>query len=93
MAFRANGSAPMVKTEVTVGVSAAGASAITTQDVIVSGIQGDMCINGYFASAHSAGFFIQEVKILSANNLRLSFFNTTGSSITHGATLFRFVSA
>lgn len=93
MPFRVNGSKALVQVELSVGVSAAGASAITTQDVICSSITGDMCINGYFASAHSAGFFLQEVKILSANNLRLAFFNTTAGSITHGATLFRFVSA
>lgn len=93
MAYRVNGAAPMVKTEVTVGLSAAGASAITTQNVAVSGITGDMCIQGYFASAHSAGFFLQEVRILSANNLQLAFFNATNGSITHGSTLFRFVSA
>jgi hypothetical protein len=90
--FRVNNGTMVVK-EVSVGVSAAGASAITTQDVVVSGIQGDMFILGQFASAHSAGLFLQEVKILSANNLRLSFFNTTNGSITHGATTFRFVSA
>lgn len=83
----------MVVKELTVGLSAAGASAVTTQNVICSGIQGDMFIQGQFASAHSTGFFLTEVKILSANNLQLAFFNTTNGSITHGSTLFRFVSA
>lgn len=90
--FRVNNGTMVVK-EVTVGVSAVGASAVGTQDIVCSGIQGDMFILGNFASAHSAGFFLQEVKILSANNLRLSFFNTTNGSITHDSTLFRFVSA
>jgi hypothetical protein len=93
VAFNVNGTNALVKAEVSVGVSAAGASAITTQDVVVSGVLGTMCINAYFASAHSAGFYIQEVRVLSTNNLRMAFFNATGSSITHGATLFRFVSA
>lgn len=92
MSFRVNNGAQVVR-ETSVGVSAAGASAITTQNIVVSGIVPEMLILGGFASAHSAGFFLQDIRVLSANNLQLAFFNATAGSITHGATQFRFISA
>lgn len=82
----------MVKTEVSAGVSAIASAATATKVMAVSGIVGDMCINAYFASAHSA-VVITECQILSANNIQLTLWNTSNASITLGGTLFRFVSA
>lgn len=92
MAFRVNGASPMVKAEVTAGLSAIGASAFGQKIIAVSGVTGDMCIDAVFASAHSAGFYIEQCQVLSANNIQLDIFNATNGSITHGSTLFRFVS-
>lgn len=92
MAFRVNGSAPMVKTEVSASCPSVGASAIGTMAMAVSGVTTDMCIDAVFASAHSAGFYILQCKVLSANNVQLDLFNATGGSIAHAGTTFRFVS-
>lgn len=92
MAFRVNGSAPLVAVQVSAGLSAAGASAITTQNLVVSGITGDMCIANFFHSAHSSGLYLMQPVILSANNVQIALFNATNGSITHGATQLRFVS-
>lgn len=92
MAFRVNGASPMIKNEISVGLSAIGASAFGQKVIACSGVTGDMCIDAIFASAHSAGFYIEQCQVLSANNLQIDIFNATAGSITHGATLFRFVS-
>lgn len=93
MAFRVNGSAPMIKAEVTASLGAINASSVGTKAIAVSGVTPDMCIQAYFASAHSAGFVITECQVLSANNVQLTLANTSGSTITHASTVFRFVSA
>ncbi len=82
----------MVKSEVAAGISAIGASAIGTKVIAVSGVTPDMCIDAVFASAHSAGFYVLQCQVLSANNVQLDIFNATNGSITHGSTTFRFVS-
>ncbi len=92
MAFRVNGTSPMVKVENTVGLSSIGASAFDTKAVVISGVTGDMCIDAVFASAHSASFFITQCNVLSTNNLQLTIQNATNGAITHGATLIRFIS-
>ena len=93
MAFRVNGSAPMIKAEVTAALSSIAASSNGTKVIAVSGVTPDMCVNAYFASAHSAGFFIEECFVLSANNVQVTFANVTNGAIVHGSTVFRFVSA
>lgn len=92
MAFRVNGAAPMIKAEVTAAISSVAASSNGTKVVAVSGVTTDMIVDAQFASAHSAGFFIEECFVLSANNLQLTFANTTNGAIVHGSTVFRFVS-
>lgn len=82
----------MVKVENTAGLSAIAASSFDTKDVVISGVTGDMCIDAVFASAHSASFFITQCQVLSTNNLRLTLQNATNGSITHGATLIRYIS-
>lgn len=82
----------MVKAEVTAAISSIGASAAGTKIVAVSGTTTDMIVDAAFASAHSAGFLIQECFVLSANNIQLTFANQTNGAIVHGSTVFRFTS-
>lgn len=92
MAFNVNGATALVKTEVSSGISAIASAQVATKVIAVSGVLGTMCMQAYFASAHSA-VVITECQVLSANNVQLTLWNTTNGSITLGGTLFRFVSA
>ena len=92
MAFRVNGSAPMVAKEVTAGLSAIGASAVGTKVIAVSGVTPDMCIDAVFGSAHSANFYILQCQVLSANNVQLGLWNVTNGAIAQAGTTFRFIS-
>ncbi len=82
----------MVKTEVTASIGSIASATFGSALVTVSGVTGDMCIDAVFASAHSAGYYIQQCKVLSTNNLQVDFYNTTNAAIVHGPTLLRFIS-
>lgn len=92
MAFRVNGAAAMVKTEVSASVGTVNASAVGTKNIAVSGCTPDMCIDAVFASSRSDGLYILGCQVLSANNVQVALWNTTGGNITAGGTTFRFVS-
>lgn len=91
MAFRVNGTSPMVKTEVSTSVGSIASAQVATQAVVVSGVTTDMCIDAVFASGHSA-VVVLECQVLSTNNLQLTLWNYTNAAITLGGTTFRFVS-
>ncbi len=90
--YRVNGAAPMIKTALSVGISAAGASAFTAQVFTVSGFTTDMIPVVAWGGDHSAGLFIGQAQVLSTNNVQVQFFNNTGTSITQAGTTLRFTS-
>lgn len=90
--YRVNGSAPMLKTSLSVGISAAGASAWTAQTFTVSGYVSDMIPVVGWGGDHSAGLLLGQANVLSTNTVQVYFFNNTGTSITQGGTTLRFTS-
>jgi len=93
MAFRVNGSAPMIKAEVSGSCPSVASASVGTMNLAVSGVTPDMCIDAVFASAHSAGFYILGCQVLSANNVQIGLWNTTvAGPVAQGGTTFRFIS-
>ena len=92
MAFRVNGSAPMIKAEVSGSCPSVASASVGTMNLAVSGVTPDMCIDAVFASAHSAGFYIVGCQVLSANNVQIGLWNTTAGAIAQAGTTFRFIS-
>jgi hypothetical protein len=78
--------------EVTLSVGAAAASAITTQNFTVVGINPLVAYDVQAPVAFSADFYVFQAKALSKDTLQVAFFNATGSSIAHASTTFRITS-
>lgn len=90
--YRVNGSAPSVKTALSVGISACGASAWTAQYFTVSAYTTDFIPVVAWGGDHSAGLLLGQANVVSTNTVQVYFFNNTGTSITQGGTTLRFTS-